>query len=120
MENVKQGLRVIFSDSQKSLERLNLTNERLEEQLHRLQVEKDTLEFGKDSVDLTRRNIKFSLWVPISVFLIGTVLFESFKPEITSFIRSVVHRSPFSDRPEVNIVVEQVPIVENKDMRILK
>ena len=62
----------------------------LEERAYKSKVDRLTLEYARDSVELTKRNIHFSLWIPVIAFLIGTIVFECFEPEITSWTRRLV------------------------------
>ena len=53
-----------------------------------------SLKYGKASVDLTNINIKVAIWVPVIILVatfLGTVIFETFKLEITTLIRHLLH-----------------------------
>jgi hypothetical protein len=59
---------------------------KLEEKIDRLR----SLKYGKDSVELTTINIAVAVGVPIAILfitLLGTIVFEAFKPEILDWIR---------------------------------
>ena len=62
----------------------------LEEEVNNLYLANKTLDFSKASVDLTNINIKVAIWVPVIILVftvIATIAFETFKPEITHWIR---------------------------------
>lgn len=64
-----------------------------EEKAHRRRVDRLTLQYGKDSVELTTINIAVAVGVPVIILfvtLLGTIAFETFKPEITDWIRHLL------------------------------
>ena len=62
----------------------------LEEKAERLLADKKSTEIGENTLKLTQRGIRISLWLPIVTLLAGTILFETFKPEITNLLRHLV------------------------------
>jgi hypothetical protein len=54
-----------------------------------------TLQYGKDSVKLTKWNIAFSIAVPIVILVIGALL-EAVKPEIIATIRNILGLPPIT------------------------
>jgi len=90
MQRLKPYLETAIAFLRTDNEKITHNIEDLEERVHRLKVDRLTLQYGEGSVKLTQRNIKISLWVPVVVFvttLLATILFESFKTETTEFIR---------------------------------
>ena len=90
MNSMKLYLQEVLSQLIRKGDALEKRVPELEDIAHGRKVDRLTLEYGKDSVDLTKRNIKISLWVPVLTFLLGTVVFEIFKPEIVNGIRQIL------------------------------
>lgn len=74
----------------REIEEQNKVQGRLEDELRKLEIEWDTIEYGVASVRLTKWNIFVSAFVPVLILLLtmaGTILYDALKPESTDFIR---------------------------------
>jgi hypothetical protein len=99
MQEIKQALRVVWEDLNRQM-LVNMTAmNRLEAELHGIEVEERTLTYGEQSVKFseqsvkeTIKNIRISIWIPVTVFLLGillSVVVDAFKPEINQILRNV-------------------------------
>ena len=64
------------------------------ELIQQTEISIHSLKYGKASVDLTNINIKVAIWVPVVILVatfLGTIIFETLKPEITTWIRHLFH-----------------------------
>jgi len=64
---------------------------------YQTKVDRRSLQYGKESIELITMNIGISVGVPVAVLvltLFGTIAFEALKPEILDWIRHLLRLSP--------------------------
>ncbi len=91
------SLKLSLQNAEKILERqktaITDTLPGMEARAHRLKIDRLIIAYGKASVDLTKVNIRVAIWVPVGTLILalaGIIAFETFKPEIVSWIRHVI------------------------------